>query len=102
MARKSDLAKTVATYQKTAIESQKMWLSASEVIWRRSMQMAMGTMTPVEAAQMVFEKPAAFAKATEKAAVAAAGNKGAATALAAFLTPIGTKAGSNAKRLRKR
>ncbi len=49
-----------------------MLMSANEVIWRRTTQMATGTMTQPEATGMVLEKVTAMAKATEKASVAAA------------------------------
>lgn len=85
-----------------AMAYSQMLMSANEVIWRRTTQMATGTMTQPEATGMVLEKVTAMAKATEKASVAAA--KGATPPLAimnAALAPYGTKTRSNARRLRK-
>jgi hypothetical protein len=39
----------------------KMSMSANEVIWRRTQQMATGAMTPAEAAGMILEKSTAAA-----------------------------------------
>ncbi|MBP7000537.1 hypothetical protein [Amaricoccus sp.] len=68
---------------------------------RRTMAMASGTMTPHEAVAMFMEKPAAFATAAEKAAVAAARGGDAARIASAALRPYGVKTRSNVRRLRK-
>jgi hypothetical protein len=50
---------------------------------------------------MMVEKPAAFAKGMERAAVAAAKGKAPVQVMDEFLKPISASAGANAKRLRK-
>lgn len=80
----------------------KMLLTAGQVIQARTAQMALGTMKPDEAARMVLEKPAAFAKAAEMAARAQAASKGSAAVALAALRPIGAKTGANARRLSRR
>ncbi|MFD0982422.1 hypothetical protein [Tropicimonas aquimaris] len=96
------VSRAMQTWQQASLAYTRMWLSASEVIWTRSMMMALGTMTPKEAAQMVFEKPTAFARAAEKAAVAMATSSGNAAAALASIRPIEAKTRSNARRLRSR
>ena len=81
--------------------STKMALSASEVVWRRSMMMAQGAMSAPEAARMVMEKPAAFALAAQRAATAAAQGGDMAKVATAALKPIGARTAANARRLRK-
>lgn len=80
---------------------QRMWMSAAEVIWWRSMQMALGTMTQTESTNMVMEKPVAFAKAAQQAALAAATGKTPAHVAVAGIKPVSRKARSNASRLRR-
>lgn len=92
----------LSTWQKAGAAYGQMLMSANEVIWHRTTRMALGTMTPKEAAQMVFEKPAAFAKAMEKAAVASAAGQGTAAAALASTLPIRARTTANAKRLRRR
>ena len=58
----------VQAWQDTAFAYGRMYLSAQEVIHRRTMQMAFGRMGPEEAARMVFEKPAALAASLERSA----------------------------------
>jgi hypothetical protein len=94
--------KAMQTWQQTQLAYTRMWLSAAEVIWTRSMMMSLGTMSSSEAARMVFEKPVAFAKAAERAAVAAASSNGAAAATLASIRPYESKTRSNVRRLRKR
>ncbi|MBP7243135.1 antibiotic ABC transporter [Amaricoccus sp.] len=79
----------------------RMSLAAGEVILRRTMQMASGTMTPHEAVAMVMEKPAAFATSAERAAVAAARGGDVTRIASAALRPYGAKTRSNVRRLRK-
>lgn len=81
--------------------SAKMTLTASEVVWRRSMMMAQGGLSAPEAARMVLEKPAAFALAAQRAAVAAARGGDATKVASAALKPIGARTAANARRLRK-
>jgi hypothetical protein len=93
---------SVTTFQKTAMAYGQMWVAANEVIWRRCMDMSLGTMTAVEASRMFYEKPVAFARAAEKAAMASALQKGHAGIALAAIGPISTAARSNARRLRSR
>jgi len=107
MARRSpasvaDMMGAWMAWQKAAFDYQKMWLAASEVVWRRSLQIGMGTMSPVEAARMVMEKPAAFALAAQKSAMAAVGGKSAPAIASAAVRPVGSAARANARRLGKR
>ena len=90
------------TWQKAAMAYAQMWMAANEVIWRRTTDMALGTMSASEATRMFFEKPVAYARAAEKAAMAGARGKGTASAALAAIKPVGAKAKSNARRLRSR
>ncbi|WP_108258682.1 antifreeze protein [Mangrovicoccus ximenensis] len=90
------------TWQEFTLSYGRMMISASVVIQQRTMQMALGTMKPEEAARMVMEKPAAFAKSFEMAARAAAGSKGPAVAALAAMRPIEAKTRANSRRLAKR
>lgn len=89
------------TWQKASLAYGQMLMTANMVIQQRMMQMALGTMKPEEAARMVFEKPAAFAKSFEMAARSHAANKGTAAVMLAALTPIGAHTRANATRLNK-
>jgi hypothetical protein len=89
------------TWTQFATAYSRMSMSAAEVILRRSMRMASGSMTPPEAVGMVLEKATAFAAATEKAAVAAARGGDAARIASAALRPYGAKTRSNARKLRR-
>ena len=89
-------------WQSAALAYGRMYLSANEVIQRRTMQMAFGQMNPEEAARMVFEKPAAFASAFERAARATAAGRDPLTVAMAAVQPIGAKTSANARRLRRR
>ncbi|GKX34832.1 MAG: hypothetical protein MnENMB40S_24500 [Rhizobiaceae bacterium MnEN-MB40S] len=75
-------------------------LASHEVIWRRSVKLANGSLTPVELTRMVFEKPSAFAKAAERAA-AAATRQDPLLVAEALVQPIGAAARKNAMRLRR-
>jgi hypothetical protein len=89
------------TWQRASMVYGQMLFSATMVIQHRMTQMALGTMKPQEAARMVFEKPAAFAKAFEMAARTQAANKGAAAVSLAAIKPIGARTRANAARLGK-
>ena len=84
------------------MEYSQVWFYASQVIWQRSAHMALGTMSQREAVRMFYEKPVAYAKAAERAAMAGASGKGVAGAAVAAIRPIRTKTKSNAKRLGRR
>ncbi|WP_172330296.1 hypothetical protein [Mangrovicoccus sp. HB161399] len=90
------------TWQEFTLSYSRMMFSASAVIQQRTMQMALGTMRPEEAARMVMEKPAAFAKSFEMAVRATAGSKGTAAAMLAAMRPIEAKTRANSRRLAKR
>ena len=64
------------------------------------MMMGVGGMSAVETTSMWFEKPAAFAKGYEQAALAMARGKPSAQIMTEFLRPLAASAASNAKRLR--
>ncbi|MEO4041578.1 hypothetical protein AAFN47_08250 [Hoeflea sp. CAU 1731] len=76
-------------------------LASHEVIWRRSVKFANGSLTPVELTRMVFEKPSAFAKAAERAAAAVATRQDPLLVAEALVQPIGAAARKNAMRLRR-
>ncbi|WP_193139720.1 hypothetical protein [Meridianimarinicoccus sp. MJW13] len=87
------------TWQRANLATAEMMMAANLVILNRTTQMMLGMMSSQEAARMIFEKPAAFAKSMEMAARAqAAGRDHAAMALAA-VRPIRTKTRANARRL---
>lgn len=90
-----------AAWMDYAAAYSEMSLAASEIILRRTQRMATGAMTPPEALAMVLEKSTAFALATERAALAAAGGGDAAKVLTAALAPYGDKTRSNVRKLRK-
>ena len=91
-----------AAWQNATIAYSQMWVAAYEVIWRRSIDMALGRQTAAETTRMFFEKPVAFARAFEKAALAGVKQKGPAGTTLAAIKPIKNKAASNARRLRRR
>jgi hypothetical protein len=78
-----------------------MTLSAGEVIFRRTLMMANGSMSPPDAIGMVLEKATVFAAAAEKAAVAAAKGGDPVRVATAALRPYGTKTRANVRRLRR-
>lgn len=96
-----DWISAATTWQKAGLAYGQMVMTANQVIAMRTMQMALGTMKPAEAARMVMEKPTAFAKSMEMATRSAAASRGIAAATLAGIKPIGAKTKSNAKRLRK-
>ncbi|WP_146157035.1 hypothetical protein [Halomonas urumqiensis] len=90
----------MVTWMKVASSYNMMMVSATEVIYRRTMMMASGAMTGPEAMGMVMEKATIYATATERAAVAAAQGADPARITAAALKPYSTKTQSNARKLR--
>jgi hypothetical protein len=97
----TDYLKAAMTWQRAWIAQTQMLTTAAMVIQQRVLQMSLGTMRPEEAARMILEKPAAFAKAHEMAMRAAAANKGNAAVALAAIGPIGKTTQANAKRLTK-
>lgn len=89
-------------WQKATVDYTQMWFYASQVIWHRSAQVALGTMSHREATKMFFEKPVAYARAAEKAALARARGKGIAGSAVAAVGPLKTKTRSNASRLNRK
>jgi hypothetical protein len=77
-----------------------MTASAAEVITRRSQRIALGAMTPPEAAAMVLEKSTAFAASAERALVAAAKGRDPVSIATEALKPYGAKTRSNVRKLR--
>jgi hypothetical protein len=78
-----------------------MCMAAGEVILRRSLLLSRGAMSAPEALGMVMEKATAFAEASERAAVAAAGGADPASIATAALRPIRARARSNVRKLRR-
>ncbi len=80
---------------------QAMSVAAGEVIFRRSLQMATGSMSPPDALAMVMEKATVFAAAAEKAAIAAAQGGDPIRVATAALGPYGLKTKANVRKLRR-
>lgn len=83
------------------LQQQGLAMSAAETIVRRTILMGSGTMTGVEATSMMMEKPAAFAKGFERAAVAVAKGRSPVQVTEEFWKPVASSTDANAKRLRK-
>ncbi|MEM6422996.1 MAG: hypothetical protein AAF698_10425 [Pseudomonadota bacterium] len=98
----TEMVRAAAAWQRHTMAWNAMTLSAAEVIWRRNVMMALGTMSAAEATKMIMEKPAAFAKAAERAATTAARRKGTAAVSIAALQPVASAARANARRLSKK
>jgi hypothetical protein len=77
-----------------------MCAASAEIIARRCMRMAQGSMTGPEAVGMVLEKATAFATATERATVAAAAGGDPVRIATAALRPYTAKTRSNIRQLR--
>jgi hypothetical protein len=86
---------------KLAVAYQAMTIAAGEVILRRSLQMATGSMSPPDAMGMVLEKATVFAAAAEKAAVVAARGGDPVRVATAALRPYGIKTKANVRKLRR-
>ncbi|PAU76081.1 hypothetical protein CK498_14350 [Halomonas salipaludis] len=87
-------------WMKIASSYNQMMLSAGEVIVRRTMMMASGTMSVPDAMSMMMEKDTIYATASERAAVAMASGADPARITAAALKPYSTKTHSNVRKLR--
>ncbi|MGR2738142.1 hypothetical protein ACUY1T_06780 [Billgrantia sp. Q4P2] len=87
-------------WMKIASSYNQMLISSGEVIARRSMMMASGTMSVPDAMSMMMEKATIYATATERAAVAMASGADPAKITAAALKPYSTKTHSNVRKLR--
>ncbi len=94
------LIRSGTNWHRAVIEEQEMFLAASEVIWRRSLQMMTGTMSLGEATRMVLEKPRAFVQAAQDAGGAAFGGGDPGAITRAAVAPLREEARSNARRLR--
>ncbi|MFN3613121.1 MAG: antifreeze protein [Rubrimonas sp.] len=91
----------IEAWMRLGAAAARMNLAAAEVIARRTGMMATGAMSAPEAARMMLEKPAAFAEAARKAALAAASGAQPAAVASAAMEPIARHARANARRLRK-
>jgi hypothetical protein len=89
------------TWPRLALAFGQMSMAAGEVILRRSLQIAQGSMSQREAVGMVMEKATTFALSAEKAALEAARGADPARIAHAALRPYGTKTRSNVRRLRR-
>ena len=87
-------------WMKIASSYNQMVLSSAEVIARRTMLIASGTMTVPDAMSMMMEKGTIYATASERAAVAMASGADPARITAAALKPYSTKTHSNVRKLR--
>lgn len=97
----ASLTNLSTAWMRFALTYGQMWMAAGEVIARRSLRMSQGAMTGPEAVGMVMEKASAFARASEKAAVAAARGADPAAIASAALRPIRAKARANVRSLRR-
>lgn len=91
---------TILDYSNALFQQQKLAMAATETIWHRTTQMALGQMSPTENMAMWLEKPTAMAVGFEKASLAAIAGKSPLNVMQAALEPMTKKATSNAKRLR--
>ncbi len=80
---------------------QGMSLAAGEVIFRRSLMLAQGSMSGPDALGMVLEKASTFVLSAEKAAVAASRGADPARIAAAALRPYGSRTKANVRKLRR-
>jgi len=92
--------KTLEAWSRVASAIARLTISSAEVIARRGAMMAQGAMSAPEAAQMMMEKPAAFATSAQRAMAAAVRGRDAAAITSAALRPLKTTAAANARRLR--
>lgn len=102
MSRANPFLNASQSWYRAFLSYQRMWLAANEVILRRTLQMATGTMTVAEATRMVTEKPAAFARAAQQAGQAAVAGKSGAAIAAAAIKPVRRRAQNNVTRLRRK
>ena len=91
----------VQDYTNALFQQQKLAMAATETIWHRSIQMALGQMSPMENMAMWMEKPTAMFNGFENASIAAVAGKSPLKVMQAALEPMTSKASSNAKRLRR-
>lgn len=96
-----DPLKAGAAWARLLLSYAQMSTTAGEVIVRRTMKMAQGSMTAAEALGMVMEKATAFAAATEGATSAAVNGGDPVRIARAALRPIHVKARSNVRELRR-
>ncbi|APX91976.1 hypothetical protein BWR19_02880 [Halomonas sp. 1513] len=87
-------------WMKIASSYNQMMLASAEVITRRTMLIASGTMSVPDAMGMMMEKSTIYATASERAAVAMASGADPAKITAAALKPYTTKTQSNVRKLR--
>ncbi len=92
----------VMAWWNIATTMQDISMSATEVIWRRSVMMATGSMSQSEAFGMFDEKSSALLESWSKAATAQIQNAPPTKVLGAALKPFSKKTSANARRLRKR
>ena len=102
MAPKQECFGYLRSWQKPMLACQQIWLAASEVVWKRTIQMATGTMSAAETTRMVMEKPVALAQAARDAWFAAAFGKDGSMISVLAIKLVHRKVRSNAKRLRRR
>lgn len=79
---------------------QTMTMAAAEVVYRRSLMMACGTMSPAAAVAMVVEKTTTFAEAAGGASHAVAKGEDLVRVATAALAPYGIRTAANVRELR--
>ncbi|QPH53705.1 hypothetical protein [Pontivivens ytuae] len=80
---------------------QRMNAAAAQTIVSRMGLLARGTLSPAEAMSMWVEKPVAFTRGWQGAAMAFAHGRGVSAIIEAGLAPVAARAGSNARRLNR-
>lgn len=98
---KSTILAPLVAWQRIAVSMAQVGLAAGEVVWRRSVMTAFGSLSLREAQQMIAEKPATLAVAIGNALTVAARGGDPATVTAAALGPYTSSTASNARRLRR-
>ncbi len=101
MTKTSTPVNAFSAYMNLASAWNEMSMAASEVIYRRSMAMAEGKMTPADAMAMIMEKSTAFAASAEKASVVAARGGDPVAIATAALGPYGVTTRANVRKLRR-
>lgn len=92
--------KALEAWSRVASAYARLTIASAEVIALRTAMMAQGSMSAPEAAQMMMEKPTAFATSAQRAMAAAVQGRDAAAITSAALRPLKTAAAANARRLR--
>jgi hypothetical protein len=91
----------IIAWGRIAASLAQLGLAANEVIWRRTLMTALGSLSIAEAQRMIAEKPATVARSMARAMTATARGGNPAAVTAAALRPFQNSTASNARRLRR-